>query len=130
MSFDYLNLHHTFTNMFPVGVDVQIYLHDSIARQNIDTIYLVSEPGEYLLPPAPVDEDGLVIEEQVQTITSVVALDAATLANLTDRTSHIVLFIHVPPTDGFVKILDHYLLSLKIGIEAKGEYITDLDSNN
>lgn len=130
MSFDYLNLHHTFTNMFPVGVDVQLYLRDSIANQNIDTIYLSENPDEFLLPPAPVDEDGLVIENEVQPLTSVAALDAETLFNLTDRTTHLIFFMYVPPTTGFVKILDHYFLDMKIGVEAKGEYITTLDSDN
>jgi hypothetical protein len=130
MSFEYLNLHHTFTNMFPVGVDVQLYLRDSIANQNIDTIYLSENPNEFLLPPAPVDEDGLVIESEVQPRTGVAALDSETLFNLTERTTHLIFFVYVPPTTGFVKILDHYLLALKIGVEAKGEYITTLDSDN
>ncbi len=130
ISFEYLNLHHTFTNMFPVGVDVQLYLHDSISKQNIDTILFASNSESLFLPPAPVDEYGLVKEEQVQTITDVVALDAETLDNLTERTTHMVFYVYVPPTDGFVKILDRYLLSFKMGIEAKGEYATDLDSSN
>lgn len=130
MTFDYLNLHYTFTNMFPVGIDIHLYLHDSISNQNIDTVYLSENPDEFLLPAAPVDGDGLVIEDQVQPKTGVAALDSETLFNLTDRTTYMIFSIYVPPTSGYVKILDHYLLALKIGIEAKGEYITTLDSNN
>lgn len=130
MTFEYLNLHHTFTNMFPIGVDVQIYLHDSISRQNIDTVYLSENPDEFLLPAAPVDEDGLVLEDQVLPRTNVASLDAETLSNLTDRTTHMIFYVYVPPTTGYVKIIDRYSLSMKIGIEAKGEYITTLDSDN
>ena len=130
MTFEYLNLHHTFTNMFPIGVDVQIYLHDSLSGQNIDTVYLSENHDEYLLPAAPVDTNGLVLEDQVQTRTNVASLDASTLSNLTDRTTHMIFYVYVPPTTGYVKIIDRYSLSMKIGIEAKGEYITTLDSDN
>jgi hypothetical protein len=130
MSFEYLNLHHTFTNMFPLGVDVQIYLHDSLSSQNIDTINLDNNPDEYLLPAAPTYENGLVIEDEVQPRTDVAALTSETLDNLTERTTHLIFYVYVPPTTGYVKILDRYLLALRIGIEAKGEYITTLDSDN
>jgi hypothetical protein len=130
LDLEYINLHHSFTNMFPVGVDVHLYLHDSIAGQNIDTIYLSQNHNEILLPPAEVDEDGLVIEELVQLREGVVEFDDEALDNLMERTTHIVFIINVPPTSGLVKILDHYLLSLKLGIEGKGAYTTTLDSNN
>ena len=66
----------------------------------------------------------------MQPITDVATLDTETLSNLTDRTTHMIFSVYVPPTTGFVKIIDRYFLSMKIGVEAKGEYITTIDSDN
>lgn len=127
-TFEYLNLHHGFTNMFPVGLDVEFYLYDSLISSNIDTIFLSNTPGEPLLIPAPVDEDGFVIEEDVTRESGIAAPDDDTIDRLMNDATHLVFSIRVPSTNDFVKILDHYSLSVRLGIEARGYYETDLNS--
>ncbi len=129
-TFDYLNIHNTFTNMFPVGLDLRFYLYDSLQSANIDTIYFSGSPDELFLIPAPTDSDGLVIENAVETKKDVIEITGATLDRLMYQATHMVLSITVPSTNSYVKILDHYALDMKLGIEAKGYYETDLDSGN
>jgi hypothetical protein len=130
MDFEYIYLHHRFTNMFPVGLDLNFYLYDSIQAANIDTIFFSSGPGELFLPPAPVDNDGMVVLDEVVTNIGVIVLEDNVLDNLFTRATHLVIVAEVPSTSGFVKILDSFSLSMKMGIEAKGYFETDLDSND
>ena len=120
--FDYMNLHLTFTNMFPVGLDVRIFLFDSIAGVNVDTIFFSGARDEIFLDPAPTDNNGLTIENQVQTDRNILSIPSLTLNRLTTNTTHLIFAIKVPATNGMVKILSHYNLDLHIGLEAKGRY--------
>lgn len=122
IDFEYINLYHTVTNMFPVGLDLRLYMYDSISAQNIDTIWFSNTPGELFLQPAPLNEDELVIEEQVQEVSGVIYLDTETFDNLFENSSHLVIDAVVPSSSGFARILSHYTLNLNLGIEAKGYY--------
>jgi hypothetical protein len=55
IEFEFLNLHFKVTNMFPVGLDVMIFMYDSILDANLDTIWFSEVPGELFYNPAPVD---------------------------------------------------------------------------
>ena len=129
MDFEYVYLHHEFTNMFPVGLNVQFYLYDSIQASNIDTIYFSGSPNELFLPAAPIDDDGLVIEDAVETSIGVIRLEDEILNTLFTQATHIIVAAEVPPTSGLVKILDHFSLDLKLGLETKGYYEPELESN-
>ena len=60
--FEYFNLHHGFTNYLPIGLKLQFYLYDSALTQNLDTIFL-APPDSTFIKPAPVDGNGLVMED-------------------------------------------------------------------
>ncbi len=126
--FDYIRLFHSFTNSLPIGLDMQFYLYDSVDKQNLDTIFLTEHPGEIFIEAAERNEDGLVIEENVVEQNGVVSLDAEQLDRIQYDASHIILDAVVPSTGEWVKILDHYSLDFRISTEARGRYITDLDS--
>jgi hypothetical protein len=122
LDLEFLNIHNSFTNMFPVGMDVRIYLYDSLISSNIDTIYFSGDPDQLFLTPATTDNNGLVIEETVNARSNVLEFNSSTLDNLMHQATDMVLVIRLPSTNSFVKILDHYTLSLELGIEAKGYY--------
>ncbi len=128
MEFEYLYLHHGFTNSLPIGLDVQFYLYDSILAQNLDTIFLTDDPDVDFVLPAEIDGNGLVIEDLVVEQRGYKALESTTLDYLHNGATHLILDAVVPNTGGMVKILDHYALDFKLGIEALGTYTTDLDS--
>jgi hypothetical protein len=130
MEFDFVNLHYTITNMFPIGLDIQFYLYDSLTAQNIDTIWFSDIPGQLFLVPAPVDMNGLVIEDQVLTENSFIGLDEPVLNNLFHEATHLVINAIVPSTGSYVKILEHYRLAIQLGVHFKGQYVTSLDSIN
>jgi hypothetical protein len=130
MEFEFVNLHYTITNMFPIGLDLQFYLYDSLMAQNIDTIWFSDIPGQLFLVPAPVDMNGLVIEDQVQTENSYIGLDAPVIDNLFHGATHIVINAVVPSTGSYVKILEHYRLAIQLGVHFKGQYVSSLDSIN
>ncbi len=124
MEFVFLNLHHKITNYFPVGLDLKLYLYDDATGQNIDTIWF-SDPDELFIDPAPSDANGLAIEDQVVTDNSYVALSQNVLDNLFNETTQLVLFIEVPSTGGFVKILRTHRLNIHFGIEVRWRNTTD-----
>lgn len=128
--FEYLYLHHGFTNYLPLGLDIRFYLYDSLISQNIDTITLVEPPDTIFLSPAETDENGLVIEELVVEQRDYVDFDPASLDYLQNDATHIIFDAIVPSTGGLVKILDHYTLDFRLGIEAEAIYVTHLDSIN
>jgi len=128
MDFDFLNIYHTITNMIPIDLDLNLYLYDQLIGSNIDTIFFNTIPGEYLINAPPVDNDGLVIEDAVETRYDAIELDAATLDNLLNRTSHLIILARVPSTGTVIKILKHYNLEFALGLSARGRYVTSLDS--
>lgn len=125
IDFEYVYLHHTITNMFPVGLDLRIYLYDSVISENIDTIWFSNTPGEIFLQAAATDTNELVIEDQVEKNTGVIELDEELFDKLFNQATHLIPDPLVPPTPGFVKILNHYQLQINLGVEAKGSYIIE-----
>ncbi len=128
IEFEFLNLHYKVTNMFPVGLDVKIFMYDSILDANLDTIWFSEVPGELFINPAPVDGNGLAIVDQVETTNSYVGLDQENFDNLFNGTTHLLVDATIPSTGGFIKVLKYHRLYMNLGIEARGRYITSLDS--
>jgi hypothetical protein len=128
IDFEYLNLYYKITSMFAVGLDLQFYLYDSVLSQNIDTIFFSRDPDHSFLEPAPVNANGLVIEDQVVPTKSFISLDQDLLYNLFHGATHLVVDATVPSTGGYVKILNYYRLDMRLGLGLKGRYITSLDS--
>jgi hypothetical protein len=128
MEFEYLYIHHGFTNSLPIGLDVQFYLYDSTISQNLDTIFLTDDPSVDFIPAAEVDGNGLVIEDIVTEQRDYVSLEPSTLDYLQNEATHLILDAVVPSTGGLVKVLDYYSLDFKLGVEALGTLVTELDS--
>jgi hypothetical protein len=128
IDFELLNVHYEITNMFPVGLDMKIYLYDSVTALNIDTIWFSETPGDLFIEPAPVDENGLAIIDEVQTTNSFIALDEGIFSNLFGNTTQLILDATVPSTGGFIKVLKVDRLDMNLGIEARGRFVTSIDS--
>lgn len=119
-----LNLHYRITNHFPIGLDMKIYLYDVITRQNIDTIWF-SNPDELFIAATPSDDNGLAIEDLIETDSSYVAFSENVLDNLLKENTQLILFIEIPSTGGFVKVLRTSRLNIHFGIEVQWRNSTD-----
>jgi hypothetical protein len=127
INFDYINLYYQVTNMFAIGLDLNLYLYDSVLAGNIDTIRFSQEPGQLFLEPAPVNANGLVIEDQVVPTKSYISLDHDLLYNLFHGATNLVIDATVPSTGGYVKVLNYYRLDMNIGLGFKGTYVDTLN---
>lgn len=130
IEFDYINLYYKITNMFPVGLDMKIYLYDSISGSNIDTVLFSNNPDSLFIQPAPSDANGLTLEDQVTTDIGSISLNENVLYNMFHVATHWVLYASIPSTGGFVKILRTNRFAIKLGVEARGTFINKKDSTN
>jgi hypothetical protein len=128
MDFDFINVHYKITNMFPVGLDLRMYLHDSVTNQNMDTIWFSGTPGEIFIKPAPSDINGLTVEDSISTSNSFVALTENFIDDFFNAATHLIVVAEIPSTGGIVKILRNYRLYMQLGIEARGRYVIYQDS--
>lgn len=127
VEFEFIEIHCKNLNMFPVGLDLRLYLHNDSISENIDTIWFSDTPGELFIQPAPSDANGLAIESAVVADSTIATLDTELIDKLLNEATRLVLFAEVPSTGGFVKILRHHRLYLNIGIKARGTFISDSD---
>ncbi len=119
---EYVNLYHTIHNEFPLNIDFDLILYDSISSQLLDTIKLgyMDKP---LLIAAPVDENGITMKDQVQTQSGFISLTESQADNLLNNANKIIVVGAISSTSGArsVKILNNYLFDFKLGIEAKAK---------
>ncbi len=125
VEFEFIEIHCKNLNIFPVGLDLRLYLHNDSISENIDTIWFSDTPGELFIQPAPSDANGLAIESAVVADSTIATLDTELIDKLLNEATRLVLFAEVPSTGGFVKILRHHRLYLNIGIIARGTFISD-----
>jgi hypothetical protein len=125
---EFLNVHYKIVNMFPVGLDMKIILYDSLTNQNIDTIWFSENHGELFIQPAPSDADGMAIIDDIDTSNSYIGLDETIFDNLFHNTTHLIIDAVIPSTGGFIKVLKTHELHLDLGLEARGRFITSIDS--
>jgi hypothetical protein len=130
MDFDFIYLHYKIANMFPVGLDLRIYLYDSIQAHNIDTIWFSNNPDQLFIEPAPVGPDGLVLEDEVQTYAGYIEIDSTKFDNLFHVATNLVVDAIVPSTGSYVKVLNYYRLNMRLGLHFKGRYVASSDSSN
>ena len=126
LELELLNLHYRITNYFPVGLDMKIYLYNDSTQQNVDTIWF-SGPDELFIDPAPNDANGITIDDQVVTDSSYVSFSDNVLDNLLKKNIRLVLYIEVPSTGGFVKIVRGNMLYIHFGIEVRWRNKIDLN---
>jgi hypothetical protein len=128
LELDYLSLHHSIHNMFPVGIDLMLFLRDSVQQINLDTILFSGTPGTQFIESPPLDANGLTIEDEVEELHGEVEFSENDLDIMFHQATHVVIFLEVPPTDDFVKILRHYRLDLNFGIECRGRLFDALNN--
>lgn len=119
---EYIILYHTIHNEFPLNIDFDLILYDSISNQLLDTIKLgyMDKP---LLVAAPVDEYGITMKDQVQTQSGFISLTDSQADHLLNKANKIIVVGAISSTNGArtVKILNNYLFDFKLGIEAKAK---------
>lgn len=119
---EYINLYHTIYNEFPLNLDFEMVLYDSIDNRMLDTIKFgyLNNP---LITAAPVDDKGIVIRDKVQAQNGFVSLTDKQADNLINKANKIIVTGLISSTQGArtVKILNNYLFDFKLGIEAKAK---------
>jgi hypothetical protein len=136
---EYAGLTYSFRNEFPVNLDADIILHDSITNTNLDTIKLNESEEDYFLTAAPVDQDGLTSMDEVIDVTGELILDQNQIDNfLNDANKIIVLakFISYGANVGIndvstavrsVKIMKNYALDFRFNLDTKIHYVKESD---
>jgi hypothetical protein len=119
---DFANLNYWFTNQFPIGLDLKIFLCDSLYTI-IDTILFSNDTSEIFLPAAPVDTNGVVILDQVTEKKGVVIISSTTAENLLRNTDQLIMDVHLTAnTFSVVKVLENSYLDFRFAVDVKGKY--------
>jgi hypothetical protein len=128
LTIEYANLYHKSRNMLPLGLRLNLFLFNDTLNQNVDTISFNDQAGGDFLVAPQINSNGLVIEDQVETLSGSLSFDQTTINNLFKRTNRIIIDGVVPETDTLVKVLDYYSIDLDLGISAKIRFTANLDS--
>ena len=124
---EYARLFYIFRNEFPINIDADVILYDSISDTNIDTLQLNETGDDYFLNAAPVDAEGETIIEEVREYEGTIDLDedmAYKLFNDANKLIIIGTFSSFDPDNvSSVKILKSYSLDFKFGIDARINYL-------
>ena len=104
-------------NGFPLDVRVQIFFEDSLSQEVKDSLFVIDD---LVLPAAPVNADGLVVQELDKITDALFTRDRldslGTVNRLRLRAEFNSLFEGTEQPE--VKILDDYLLYIQFGIQA------------
>jgi hypothetical protein len=131
ISVQFAKLYYWFKNQFPIGLDTRIYMLDTIHSVIIDSILFNSNPGEVFLQPAPVDTNGIVIQDSVKQISGIIDIDSSQADNLIQRTNKIILSSRVyANTLSIVKVEKNSTLYFKFSLDVQGRYKGYIDSGN
>ena len=128
---EYARLFYIFRNEFPINLDADLVLYDSITDTNLDTLPLNERTDTYFLNAAPVDSEGESILEEVRDIEGSINIDhdmAYTLFNDANKLILIGRFSSYDPENvASVKILRSYKIDFKFGLDAKIHYVSSPD---
>lgn len=128
---EYARLFYIFRNEFPINLDADLVLYDSITDTNLDTLPLNERTDSYFLNAAPVDSEGESIIEEVRDIEGSINIDhdmAYTLLNDANKLIIIGRFTSFDPENvASVKILKSYKIDFKFGLDAKIHYVSSPD---
>ncbi len=128
---EYARLFYIFRNEFPINLDADLVLYDSITDTNLDTLYLNESADDYFLNAAPVDSEGESIIEQVRDIEGSINIDhdmAYTLLNDANKLILIGRFSSYDPENvASVKILRSYKIDFRFGLDARIHYVSSPD---
>ena len=117
-----------------MDIGIKLMLMDSITDTVLDTIYLNKNGNNFFLNAAPVDADGITIQDQVLEIPGVTELTEQQINDLFNVANKVIIVGDLKadnPQDmvyGAVKILSYYSLNFKFGIETKAHYQGSVDS--
>ncbi len=123
---DYAYLYYKFENYFPLSLGVKMVLFDSTNNLTYDTIVLTKEDSDIIVEAAPVDDNGEVINESVESYDGEIELDPDAAERLLNKSTHIILISKIITSDygsvESVRIATSNKLNFQFGIDAKGEY--------
>jgi hypothetical protein len=125
ITIDYMIMYYWFTNEFPLGLDVKMYMYDSTNAEIIDSILFSSDPSEIFLPAAPVDSTGLIIQDEIEEKAGEISISSSQAANLFEKATDLILITHIQAnTLSIIKIPATSFLHFKLSIDARGKYET------
>jgi len=123
---EYARLFYIFRNEFPINIDADLILYDSITDTNIDTLQLNETGGSYFLNAAPVDAEGKTIIEEVREFEGLINIEEDMAYKLFNEANKLIIigtFSSFDPDNvSSVKILKSYKLDFKFGLDAKINY--------
>jgi hypothetical protein len=134
---EYVGLSYSFRNEFPINIDADMVLHDSITDTNLDTIRLNQSEDEYFLTAAPVDTAGITSMDEVREYTGEIILTEDQIETFLNDANQLIIiakFISfgaeagindVPAPVKSVLIMKNYSLDFKFNIDARIHYIKD-----
>lgn len=89
---EYINLHHWFTNRFPFGFGINVILYDSINDTKFaDTLVIGNNDTGFLLEPAPTDQNGDLIESQIEEMKGVISIMGNMAEFLIEDATHMII---------------------------------------
>ena len=128
---EYARLFYIFRNEFPINLDADLVLYDSITDTNLDTLQLNETADDYFLMAAPVDSEGESIIAEVRDIEGSINIEhdmAYTLLNDANKLILIGRFSSFDPENvASVRILKSYSIDFKFGLDAKIHYVSSPD---
>jgi hypothetical protein len=120
---EYLNLPYHAKNYLPIGVNLMLISFDSVSNRVLDTIKF-AQSGIFL-PPADLDENGIVIDESVIEKVDVIEIDKETAENLFKVATHLIIDARLlSETTRIIPVNETQRIWLKIGLDSKLTYST------
>ena len=136
---EHAGLSYSFRNEFPVNLDANMILYDSITGTNLDTLQLNESGDEFFLNAAPVDQYGLTSLEDVREFRGEIILDQNEIDNFFNEANKIIVVASfssygagigindVSSPVRSVKIMKDYSLDFRFNIDAEILYIDNGD---
>ena len=119
---EFIKLYHSFTNGFPIGLDIHVYLYDSVQGAIIDSIPLNKKPDTVFLEPSTPGSDGIVDQNSVMPQIDETDLSSDLAYKLFHQANQIILNAKIPTSGDYIKVINNNALKFKFGIDAKGKY--------
>jgi hypothetical protein len=124
---DTFNLYYVSRNYLPVGINLRLITYDSSTHSALDTINF-ADTG-FFLQPAPLDNNGNVIESEVVPVEGAIKVSSRAADNLLHHASHLILNAELySDTTRIIPFTDQNYIWLDLGIYAKGYITTNLNN--
>ncbi|MCG8702180.1 MAG: hypothetical protein MI922_29270 [Bacteroidales bacterium] len=121
---EYLRLHHKITNGFPLGIDLNLVMYDSINDITYpDTIAITGQGNKMFFDPAPVGLDGYVDKSQLVEEQGVIEITGDQADFFLDESTHFIVILKFQTYNyASARILFNYAVDFAFGVEYKLTY--------